>query len=63
MIFNTIFIPYISFHCTNDVFLKFLRIHCSLIKKYDFFCLPMQRNEGIFVARLDVKEEGGGFRF
>ena len=49
-----IFIPY---HCTN-VLLKFLGIHCSSAKKYDFFVL---RNKGIFVAIL--KEGGGGFRF
>ena len=54
MIFDTSFIPY---HCTNDVLLKFLGIHCSLIKKHDFFVFL--RNEGIFVAILDVKEGGG----
>ena len=52
MIHNTVFIPY---HCTNDVLLKFLGIHCSLIEKYFFVFL---RNEGIFVATLDVKEGG-----
>ena len=56
MIHNTVFIPY---HCTNDVLLKFLGIHCSLIKKYFFVFL---RNEGIFVATLDVKEVGWGFQ-
>ena len=50
-----IFIPY---HCTN-VLLKFLGIHCSSAKKYDFFVIL--RNKGIFVAIL--KEGGGGFRF
>ena len=37
VIFNTAFIPY---HCTNAL-LKFLGIHCSLIKKYDFFWVWM----------------------
>ena len=37
---------------------RFLGIHCSLIKKHDFFVfLP---NEGIFFAIHDVKEEGAG---
>ena len=53
MIFNTVFIPY---HCTNDVLLKFIGIHCNLIKKYDF--IVFLRDEGIFVATLDVKEGG-----
>ena len=53
MIFNTVFITY---HSTNDVLLKFIGIHCNLIKKYDFFVFL--RDEGIFVATLDVKEGG-----
>ena len=53
MIFNTVFITY---HSTNDVLLKFIAIHCNLIKKYDFFVFL--RDEGIFVATLDVKEGG-----
>ena len=39
-------------------FLKFLGIHCSLIKKHDFFVFL--QNEGIFVATLDDKGGGGG---
>ena len=38
-------------------FLKFLGIHCSLIKKHDFFVFL--QNEGIFVATLDDKGGGG----
>ena len=52
---NTVFIPY---HYTNGVLLKCLGIHCSLIKRYDFFVFL--RNEEIFVATLDVKEGGVG---
>ena len=56
MIFNTVFITY---HSTNDVLLKFIGIHCNLIKKYDFFVFL--RDEGIFVATLDVKEGGSSY--
>ena len=55
MIYDTVFILY---HCINDVLLKFLGIHCSLIEKYDFFVFL--RNEAIFVATLNVKEEWVG---
>ena len=53
MIYNTVFIPY---HYTNNILLKLLGIHCSLIKIHDFFVFL--QNKGIFVATLDVKKRG-----
>ena len=39
-----VFIPY---HCTNDILLNFRGIHCSLIKRYEFFV--SLRNEGVLI--------------
>ena len=58
MLSNTVASYLIPYQCTNDVLLKFLGIHCSLIKKHDFFVFLT--NEGIFFATHDVKEEEVG---
>ena len=63
MMFNIVFIPY---HCTNDVLLKFLGIHCSLIKNMTFLS-SYERKEYLlphpWCWRRKLEGGGGGGEF
>ena len=63
MMFNIVFIPY---HCTSDVLLKFLGIHCSLIKNMTFFSSYETKEYFLphpWCCRRRVGGGGGGWWF